>query len=113
LKTGETRYMFRIYLGTNPLTGKPKNTTRRSFKSKREAQLAYDRLKYEQRNGTLGKQAIETYKDIYLIWIKRYEKQVQESTFLKITFYLQWGIIRLIELILLRVRNTSNSGLRY
>jgi len=85
LKTGETRYMFRIYLGTNPLTGKPKNTTRRSFKSKREAQLAYDRLKYEQRNGTLGKQAIETYKDIYLIWIKRYEKQVQESTFLKTT----------------------------
>lgn len=85
LKNGDTRYMFRIYLGVDPLTGEPRNTTRRSFRTKKEAQLAYDRLKFELRNGTFGKQAAETYHDIYLIWIKSYKKQVQDSTFLKTT----------------------------
>lgn len=83
LKNGDTRYMFRISLGTDPLTGKQKNTTRRSFRTRRQAQLAYDRLKFELRNGTFRKQAAETYNDIYLIWIKSYEKTVQDSTFLK------------------------------
>ncbi|PIC80705.1 site-specific integrase [Sporosarcina sp. P18a] len=83
LKNGDTRYMFRISLGTDPLTGKQKNTTRRSFRTRKQAQLAYDRIKFELRNGTFRKQTAETYNDIYLIWIKSYEKTVQDSTFLK------------------------------
>ena len=93
LKNGDTRYMFRISLGTDPLTGKQKNTTRRSFRTRRKAQLAYDRLKFELRNGTLRKQAVETYHDIYLIWIERYERQVQDSTFLKTTRIFQNHIL--------------------
>ena len=83
LKNGETRYMFRISLGTDPLTGKQKNTTRRSFKSKREAQMAYDRLKFELSNTAVKKRSVKTYMDIYLIWDDVYEKTVQDSTFLK------------------------------
>ena len=39
-KNGETRYMLKAYLGVDPLTGKQKRTTRRGFKSKKEAKQA-------------------------------------------------------------------------
>lgn len=85
LKNGDTRYMFRISLGTDPLTGKQRNTTRRSFKTKKEAQLKYDRLKYEFRNGTLKKQQFKTYQDVYEEWISDYKGKVEKSTFDKTT----------------------------
>ncbi|MFJ7971740.1 tyrosine-type recombinase/integrase [Psychrobacillus sp. NPDC096389] len=85
LKNGDTRYMFRISLGTDPLTGKQKNTTRRSFRTIGQAQLAYDRLKYELHNGTLKKQQFNTYQDVYEEWINDYKGNVEKSTFDKTT----------------------------
>ncbi|MER2172918.1 MAG: Arm DNA-binding domain-containing protein, partial [Psychrobacillus psychrodurans] len=35
-KDGKILYMFRVFLGTDELTGKAKNTTRRGFKTKKE-----------------------------------------------------------------------------
>lgn len=81
LKNGETRYMFRISLGTDPLTGKQRNTTRRSFDTERKAQVAYDRLKYEARNGLYKKQHLTTYQEVYDQWIVDYKKGVEKSTF--------------------------------
>lgn len=39
--------MFKFYLGTDPLTGKPLSTTRRGFKSRKEAQDAFKQLQFE------------------------------------------------------------------
>jgi len=46
-KQGKTYYQFKVYLGINPLTGKPDRTTRRGFKTEKQAQLALARLKIE------------------------------------------------------------------
>lgn len=83
LKNNELRYMFRLYMGVDPLTGKEMTTTRRGFKTKKEALDALAELRVQLNNGTYKKQAIETYEDIYHIWIDHYENTVQDSTFLK------------------------------
>lgn len=39
-KNGKKLWKFQTYLGVDPLTGKQVRTTRRGFKTKKEAQLA-------------------------------------------------------------------------
>ena len=39
-KDGSTAYMFVAYLGVDPITRKQKRTTRRGFKTEREAKIA-------------------------------------------------------------------------
>jgi hypothetical protein len=83
LKDGSKRYMFKIYLGTDPLTGKPSSTTRRGFKTRKEAQEALKQLQLEVYSGTYKKRQPETYRDIYELWIEHYQNTVEESTFMK------------------------------
>ncbi|WP_026830101.1 site-specific integrase [Exiguobacterium antarcticum] len=83
LKSGEIRYEFSVYLGVDPLTGKQKRTTKRGFKNRKEAELALARIKFEVANGTYRQVSVETYLDIYNLWITNYEKTVEESTFIK------------------------------
>lgn len=83
LANGEKRYKFQIYVGVDPLTGKEKRTTRSGFKRKKEAELALARIKLEISKGTFRKVQAETYQDIYDLWIRQYEKTVEESTFVK------------------------------
>jgi len=83
LKNKEKRYEFQLYIGVDSLTGKEKRTTRRGFKTKKEAGLALARAKLEIDKGTFGNKQVETYGDIYNLWIKQYEKTVEESTFVK------------------------------
>ena len=83
LKNKEKRYEFKIYCGVNRLTGKPMYTTRRGFKSKKEANLEMARLKLQISKGEFKKTNCKTYKDVYDLWIVQYEKSVEESTFIK------------------------------
>lgn len=83
-KNGEKAYMFKLYLGTDPDTGKPIRTTRRGFKTTREARLAIADLEV---NG-LSKpesqpQMIHTYEQIYNLWYEEYKTTVKASTLLK------------------------------
>lgn len=82
-KNNETYYMFQVYCGINQLTGKDQYTTRRGFKTKKEATLALAKIKLAIENGTLKKKQVETFKDIYDLWIELYEKTVEESTYVK------------------------------
>lgn len=82
-KNGKKNYFFKIYLGINPLDGQPKTTTRRNFKTQKEAERAYTKMKYEVQNGNYFKQRAETYQEVYDLWIQQYERSVQESTFVK------------------------------
>ncbi|WP_342598788.1 site-specific integrase [Psychrobacillus sp. FSL H8-0483] len=79
------RYEFPVYLGIDPLTGKPKHTTRRGYKTIKEAELELARLKLAVANGTYHQKRVETYLEIYDLWVKQYEKTVEESTFVKTT----------------------------
>ena len=83
LKNQEKRFMFSLYIGVDPLTGKEMRTTRRGFKRSKEAELALFQAKLAINNGTFCQQRIDTYEDIYNLWIKYYEKNVEESTFVK------------------------------
>ena len=83
LTDGQKRFMFKIYLGVDPLTGKEQRTTRRGFKTIKEAELALARIKLEISNGTFRRTQAETYQEVYDLWIVQYEKTVEESTFSK------------------------------
>lgn len=85
LKNGELRYEFPAYLGIDSLTGKQKRTMKRGFKTRKEAELALARIKLDVANGTYKQERAETYQEVYALWIAQYEKNVEESTFLKTT----------------------------
>ena len=82
-KNGKTYYMFQLYIGTDPLTGKVRKTTRRGFKTKKEAQLELARLQLEIDKGTYVRPPAETYREVYDLWVVQYENTVEESTFMK------------------------------
>lgn len=98
LNNGQTRYQFQLYIGTNPLTGKQQRTTRRGFKTIKEATLELARLKLEVDRGTFNKVVVETYKDIYNLWVVQYEKTVEESTFIKTTRIFKNHILPTLEI---------------
>lgn len=83
LRNGEKRYRFQIYIGTDPLTGKEKRTTRSNFKTLKEAKLALARLKAEIANGTYQKKSYDTYGEFYELWIENYKNTVEASTYRK------------------------------
>lgn len=84
-KNNEKCYMFKVYCGIDPLTGKEQYTTRRGFKTKKEANQALAQIKLEISKGEFKKKQVETYVEIYELWITQYEKTVEESTFIKTT----------------------------
>lgn len=84
-KNGQTYYAVTGYLGTDPDTGKKVVTTRRGFKSKREAQLAFSKLQTETEQNGFLKQSRMTFQEVYDLWLETYKLNVKESTFVKQT----------------------------
>lgn len=83
IKKGVKKFYFKCYLGVDRLTGKPKYTTRRNFDNATEARKALVQVKYEFINNNYKTSGKETYIDMYNLWIAQYEKDVEESTFVK------------------------------
>src|SRR5690625_5329725 len=77
-KSGEY-WMFKAYTGIDPKTGKRKKTTRRGFKTKREAQEAAQDLEKQIRNGIMLNQKI-TYEEVYEEWWVTHVKTIKLST---------------------------------
>lgn len=78
---GKTRYMFKAYLGTDPLTGKRIDTTRRGFSSAREAKQALTQLKAEFNAGKFKTKAQDmTLGELYKMWWAVYEPSVKITT---------------------------------
>ena len=90
---GDTLYKFQVYLGTDEFTGKQKRTTKRGFKTRKEAELALSRIKIQVAEGTYRQTRAETYKELYDLWIIQYEKTVEESTFVKTLGYFRNHIL--------------------
>lgn len=83
-KNGKNAYMIYGYVGADRGTGKDIMTTRRGFTRKGDAELAIqDILKEYKKYGTLHHATMETYNDIYKLWLKIYAESVEESTLAK------------------------------
>ncbi|HFE9851836.1 TPA: site-specific integrase [Enterococcus faecalis] len=79
-KDGSTTYMFNAYLGVDPLTGKSKRTTRRGFRTQKEAKLALAQLQLEIESGGFVKQDYSRFKDVYELWFEQYKNTVKETS---------------------------------
>lgn len=80
-KDGSKLWLFKAYLGIDPLTGNQVTTTRRGFKTKKEAVLAESRLQLDyQENGLQKKAPSTTFQELYELWFETYKRTVREST---------------------------------
>lgn len=85
-KNGEKAWYFKTYLGIDPLTGKKKYTTRRGFKTQKEAKIALSRLSIEvEKLGVPRAQSDIIFKDVYEMWLDHYKTEVKESTYSRTT----------------------------
>ena len=82
-KDGTSAYMFRLYIGKDPLTGKDKQTTRRGFKDAKHAKLALARLEIELADRGYTKNERVTFRDVYNEYFPQYKNTVKESTWVK------------------------------
>ena len=85
-KNGETRYLFQTYLGIDPLTGKERRTTRRGFKTMKEAKQAERNLLLDvEENGLPSNQSDgfqdPTFEKLASLWLENYKTTVKPSTF--------------------------------
>lgn len=94
-KDGSTAWLFQAYLGVDPATGKEKRTTRRGFKSKKEASTVLSRLKHEISQKGFLKQEVYTFREVYEIWLPQYKQTVKESSYWKTTRLFEHHILPL------------------
>lgn len=80
-KTGQQRYRFQLYGGTNAQTGKPVHLSRSGFKTKKEATLEASRLELEISSGGIQQNNNITFVKVYEEWYQAYINTVRESTF--------------------------------
>lgn len=85
LKNGETRYEICLYLGIDENTGRKIVFRKKGIKSSKDAQLleARARSQYEDNGGldTLKPKQMR-FKEVFDIWILRYESTVKTNTFI-------------------------------
>lgn len=80
-KDGETRYLLQIYLGIDPVTKKEKRTTRRGFKTIKEAkQVERNLLLSVEENGFSSSDSETTFKEIASLWFESYQNTVKPTT---------------------------------
>ncbi|MFP7300107.1 tyrosine-type recombinase/integrase [Neobacillus niacini] len=73
-------WLFKMDTGINPQTGKRQTTTRRGFKTKKEAQTAAAKLEQELVNGLLINNNNFTYQDIFEEWFTNHSQTIKTST---------------------------------
>lgn len=79
-KDGTKLWMFRGYIGRDPITGKDITTTRKGFKTKKEAQIVLNQLKVNvNENGLVIKNQM-TFKELYDLWLVQYRLTVKPSS---------------------------------
>ncbi|WP_231437925.1 site-specific integrase [Enterococcus gallinarum] len=80
-KNGTIAYMFKAYLGIDPVTGKKKYTTKRGFKSQREAKKAYNRLMVQVEENDVVTNSQRLFSELADEWFEQYKNTVRESTY--------------------------------
>jgi integrase len=80
-KDGSKAWQFQTYLGIDELTRKKRFTTRRGFKTKKEAQSTLNKLLVEIEEQGFHDTNVTTFEQLYNQWIDLYETTVKPSTF--------------------------------
>jgi integrase len=73
-------WLFKTDTGINPETGQRKTTTRRGFKTKKEAQIAAAKLEQEIASGISIKNDNLTFHDVFNQWFSNHSKTIKLST---------------------------------
>lgn len=73
-------WLFKMDTGINPDTGTRQTTTRRGFKTKKEAQLGAAQMEQELNNGILITNNNLTYNDVFSQWFVQHCKTIKTST---------------------------------
>ncbi|KLV30447.1 site-specific integrase [Priestia megaterium] len=73
-------WLFKMDIGINPQTGKRKTTTRRGFKTKKEAQIAAGKLEQELLSGTSITNSNITFNETFAQWFSNHSKTIKPST---------------------------------
>lgn len=85
-RNGKKYYMFSIYLGLDPITGKERRTTKRGFKTKKDAEMCYHKIMATSSKGITTNAEI-TLKDIGGIWLEYYKNDIKNSSFYLMSYY--------------------------
>ncbi|TKN17282.1 site-specific integrase [Enterococcus sp. VV15] len=85
-KNGEKAWYFKTYLGIDPLTGKKRYTTKRGFKTQKEAKIALARLEVLATDKKLVTEKTYTFSKIKDMWLEQYKPTVRESTYTRVKF---------------------------
>ncbi|EAC7081712.1 site-specific integrase [Listeria monocytogenes] len=80
-KNGTIAYMFKAYLGIDPVTEKKKYTTKRGFKSQQEAKKAYNRLMVQVQENDVVTDSQLLFSTLADEWLEQYKNTVRESTY--------------------------------
>ena len=100
-KDGKKYYMLQVFLGKDEVTGKKKYTTRRGFKTKKEALLCEAKIKTEIATNGLLNTDVTTFKEIYDLWYEGYQHTIKEST-LVVNSYVFKLLLKKLETLQLR-----------
>ncbi|WP_437341872.1 tyrosine-type recombinase/integrase [Cytobacillus gottheilii] len=73
-------WMFKLDTGINPENGNRQTTTRRGFKTKKEAQIAAAKLEQEIASGISIKNDNLTFHDVFNQWFSNHSKTIKLST---------------------------------
>lgn len=82
-KDGSTAYMFNAYLGVDELTGKKKRTTRRGFRTQKEAKRAIAKIELEL-DDFQQKEDNYTFSQVFDLWFNGHKKRIKDSTIYRI-----------------------------
>ena len=94
LKDGTKRYLIKCYMGIDSLTGKRITTTRRGFKTQKEASLAEARLKLEYEEKTFNaKNSKYTFQQIYELFLVEHKNTVKSGTYATTVRYAKLHIL--------------------
>lgn len=96
-KDGTKCWMFKAYLGINPSTGKKQYTTRRGFRTQKEAKLAKSQLELQAKDNKYTPQSNMTFGDVADKWLEVYKTTVKESSYSRVYTLFQSNILPLFK----------------
>ncbi|MGM0238380.1 tyrosine-type recombinase/integrase [Enterococcus sp. AZ103] len=96
-KNGDKAWYFKTYLGINPATGKKQYTTKRGFRTQKEAKIALARLELQAKDNKYTPQSNVTYGEVAVMWLKRYKNTVKESSYNRVYAIFQSNILPLFK----------------
>jgi integrase len=95
-KDGTKKWLFKGYIGTDPVTQNRIRTTRRGFKTKKEAQRELMRLQVdlEANSYTYQKGNVLNFVQLYELWFEQHSKDIKPTTIQRIRIYFNNHILK-------------------